>query len=159
MAPFFQGRRANKAIQTCVRNPKLCQNWLTFGTGLGNTLPAREKELLILRSAWLCRDAYLWSEHAPIATRSGLSDADLLNITKGPSASGWSDFESSLLRATDELHHDQFIQGATWKRLVERYDDRQLLEAIFTVGEYTLVSMFLNTTGVELEDGFVGLPK
>jgi 4-carboxymuconolactone decarboxylase len=60
-----------------------------------------------------------------IAKRLGLSDEDVLSITKGPSATGWNAFDAALFRAADELHRDQFITDATWNVLDERYDDRR----------------------------------
>jgi 4-carboxymuconolactone decarboxylase len=64
-----------------------------------------------------------------------------------------------LLRAADELHADQFMKDATWKGLADHYNERQLMDTVFTVGQYMMVSMFLNSAGVQLEPGFAGLPK
>ena len=47
---------------------------------------------------------------------------------------------------------------ATWAALAERYDRRQLMEAIFTVGQYNLVAMYLNSLGVQFDEGFEGFP-
>jgi len=63
------------------------------------------------------------------------------------------------LRAADELHRDQFITDTTWTALAKTYNERQLMDAIFTVGQYTMVSMFLNSAGVQREPGVVGVPK
>ena len=57
------------------------------------------------------------------------------------------------MRATDELHADQCITDHTWRDLSATYDEQQLLDVIFTVGQYTLVSMALNSCGVERDDG------
>ena len=59
----------------------------------------------------------------------------------------------------DQLHRDQFITSATWTALAKTYNERQLMDAIFTVGQYTMVSMFLNSASVQLEPGVVGVPK
>ena len=47
----------------------------------------------------------------------------------------------------------------TWARLRERFDDRQMMDIIFTVGQYTIVSMYLNSAGVQLEKGQTGIPR
>ncbi len=49
--------------KTLARHPKLLKRWGVFGThGLyKSTLPARERELLILRTGWLCG----WATPAP----------------------------------------------------------------------------------------------
>ena len=51
------------------------------------------------------------------------------------------------------------IRDATWRALAARYDVRQLMDLVFTVGQYTLVSMALNTLGVQLDDGIEGFPR
>ena len=47
----------------------------------------------------------------------------------------------------------------SWQGLSERYDTRQMLDLVFTVGQYTLVSMALNSMGVQLDDGLTGFPQ
>ena len=73
----------------------------------------------------------------------------------GPDAPGWDPFDATLLRAVDELHRDAFITDATWNALVKRYNEEQLLDVIYTVGEYSLVCMFLNSLGVQLDEGVI----
>ena len=63
-----------------------------------------------------------------------------------------------MLDATDELHSDSFVSDATWARLAN-FSDQQRLDFVFTVGQYNLVSMALNTLGVQPEPGLPALPK
>ena len=69
---------------------------------------------------------------------------------------GWSPFDANLLRAADELHRDAFISDQTWTALSERYNSKQLMDVVFAVGQYQLVSMSLNTFGVQLDKGVKG---
>ena len=62
------------------------------------------------------------------------------------------------LRAADELHADAIIGDETWAQLQARYSTEQLLDLVFTIGQYTLVSMALNTFGVQLDEGLEGFP-
>jgi alkylhydroperoxidase family enzyme len=146
---------------TLARHPDLLRRWLVFGNHvLGkSTLPARERELAILRMGWLCRAEYEWGHHVEIGKQAGLSEDEIRRVRQGPDAPGWDAFESSLLRAVDELHADSFISDGTWKALSERYNSQQLLDLIFTAGQYKLVSMALNSLGVQLEDGYERLPR
>ena len=149
-------------FKTCVRNADLCRAWMPFVSYIlsdKNTLSPRDQELLILRTSWLCRADYDWAHHVPRAKQAGLTDVEIQRIPKGPDARGWSRSDALLLRAADELHADQFIKDATWKGLADHYNERQLMDTVFTVGQYTMVSMFLNSAGVQLEPGFTGLPK
>jgi 4-carboxymuconolactone decarboxylase len=145
---------------TLARHLKLFKRWLVFGnhTFSRSSLPAREREMVILRMGWLCRAEYEWGHHVAIGKEAGLSADDIRRVAAGPDASGWDPFEAALLRAVDELHSDSFISDATWKALAGRYNTQQLLDLIFTAGQYTLVSMALNSCGVQLEEGFERFP-
>ena len=155
------GGRTLNIFQTLARHPKLLRRWLVFGTHVlaKSTIGARERELLILRTGWNCRAEYEWGQHVVIGKLAGLSEAEIQRITAGPDAPGWAPFDAALLRAADELHRDSCIGDATWAALAERYDVQQLLDVIFTVGQYTLVSMALNSCGVELDEGIEGFPE
>lgn len=154
------GGRTLNIFRTLARHPKLLKRWLVFGTHvLGkSTLGARERELLILRTGWNCRAEYEWGQHVLIARALGLDEATIARVTQGPEAPGWDPFDAALLRAADELHRDSRIGDATWAALAARYDVPQLLDVIFTVGQYTLVSMALNSCGVALDEGIAGFP-
>ncbi len=148
-------------FRTLAHHPKLLKRWLVFGTHLlaKSTLPPREREIAILRVGWLCKAGYEWGQHTQIGRSAGLSDEEIERITRGPDAEGWSDAERTVLRATDELHEDSFVSDATWAALSKHFDTQQLLDLIFTVGQYHLVSMALNTLGVQPEPGTPGLPE
>jgi len=148
-------------FKTIARYPKLMKNWYPFffHAVSGSRLPARDREIVILRIGWLCQSEYEWSQHAAAAKEVGFSDEEITRITKGPNAEGWNEFEKTLLQAVDELYIDAFISDETWKVLSEKYNERKLMDLIFTVGEYNLVSMFLNTIGVQLEEGKKGFPE
>jgi alkylhydroperoxidase family enzyme len=146
---------------TLAHHPKLLKRWLVFGNHvLGkSTIGARERELLILRTGWLCRAEYEWGQHVIIARASGVTDAEIERVMAGPEAPGWSDADADLLRAADELHREQRITDVTWATLATRWNTQQLMDIVFTVGQYTLVSMALNSFGVQREDGVPGFPR
>lgn len=154
------GGRVLNIFRTLAHHPKLIKSWLSFGTYLlsDSTLPKRDREIAILRVGWLCKSGYEWGQHVVIGKKAGLSDEDIDRITRGAEAEGWSAAESALLRATDELHQDSFVGDASWVALCEHYSTQQLMDFVFTVGQYHLVSMALNTFGVQLEPGVKGFP-
>jgi alkylhydroperoxidase family enzyme len=157
-----RGADTRNTFKICLRHPQLCRSWLPLTTYVesdASTLPRRDRELLILRTAWLCRNDVTWGPHEAIVKRLGYGDKEIRQIVEGPRAAGWSPFEAALLQAADELHADQFIQDATWKVLADRYNDRQLMDTIFAVGQYTIVSMYLNSTGAQLGPGDKKLPR
>ena len=130
--------------------------WGNHVLGQSSTLPPRDREIIILRTGWLCQAEYEWAQHVWIGKSNGLTDAEIEQIRQGPNDKHWSPFDTALLRAADELHADAFISDATWEILSERYNTEQLMDVVFTVGQYTLVSMALNTFGVQLDKGLNG---
>ena len=144
-------------FSTLVRHPGLFRKWLPFGGKLlSGRLPARDRELLVLRVGWRCQAEYEWAQHVVIGRAAGLTDVEIERIKDGPDASGWSAEDAMLLRAADELKDDSCITDATWAALAERYDERQLIEIPMVVGHYLLVSCALNSLGVQLEEGMEG---
>jgi 4-carboxymuconolactone decarboxylase len=159
-ARFGDGKILN-IFRTLAHHPKLMTRWLVFGNHIlaKNTLSPRDRELAILRVGWLCKAEYEWAQHAEIALRSDISREEIVRVCQGPDAKGWSDQEVALLRAADELIGDAFITDDTWASLSTFYNKEQLMDLVFTVGQYNLVSMALNTLGVQIEDGGEGFPK
>jgi alkylhydroperoxidase family enzyme len=142
--------------KTLAHHPELYSRWSGLGRFLlnGSSLPARHREMLMLRMGWLCQSEYEWAQHARIATSSaGMTDQEIHRIAEGPKAAGWTDFERSLLRMVDELRYDAMVGAATWRALRAEYSDQQMMEAVFTAAQYQLVSMALNSLGVQLDPG------
>jgi 4-carboxymuconolactone decarboxylase len=155
-----RGRRPANIFTTLARHPKLLRRWLVFGNHVlfKSTLPARERELAILRVGWLCRSAYEFGQHTVIGRQAGLDDGEIRRVTLGPQAPGWSPDDATLLRAVDELHADSFVSDATWSALARRWSVEQILDLLFAVGQYRLVSGVLNSLGVQLDAGVPGFP-
>jgi len=148
-----------KIFTTLVRHPGLFRTWLPFGGKLLNgRLPARDRELLILRTAWNCRADYEWGQHVRIGRDAGLTTDEIDRVPSGPGARGWDRADATLLRAADELHLSSRVVDPTWAELASRYDERQLIEVCMVVGHYHLVAFTLNSLGVELDEGLEGLP-
>jgi len=138
-------------VKLLVQNPPLYGKWMQFAMHLMMTssLAARDRELVILHVAALCRGTYDIAQHRLIAQRAGLSVADIeaaLQEGKGLSA-----FEQSLLKAVEELVKDHCIADATYAEIAARYSPQQLLDLVFTVGNYTLMCMTTNTFDVQVE--------
>ncbi len=139
---------------TLVRHPGLFRRWIPFGGKLlAGQIPSRDRELMILRTAWRCDTEYEWGQHCQIARDVGITDAELSDIARGPDASAWDPFDATLLRAVDELHDESCITDETWAILTDRYDDKQLIELPMLVGQYHLVAFTMNSLRLEHESG------
>jgi alkylhydroperoxidase family enzyme len=144
---------------TLVRHPGLFRRWLPFGGKLlAGKLPARDRELLILRTGWLCRSEYEWGQHVVIARGVGVTDEEIARLKVG--ADGWSDpFDATLVRAANELHDKGCITDETWNELAARYNEPQLIEVPMLVGHYHMVAFTLNSLGVQREPGVPGFEE
>jgi alkylhydroperoxidase family enzyme len=139
---------------TLARHQDLYRRWMPFANHVlfKSSLPPREREMAILRIGWLCRSGYEFHQHTRIGRQSGLSDDEIERLKGSPDAAGWTEAEAALLRAVDDLHGDQFIGEETWRLLGKHYSTNQVIDLVFAVGQYTLVSMALNSFGVQIEE-------
>ena len=152
----IRGNVAN-IFRTMANHEKLAKRWLVFGSHIlsKSTLPARERELVILRIGWLCQAGYEWGQHVIIGKDAGLTDSEIEQIKLG-STGEWSKLDALLIDATDELHSDAFISDVTWAGLSETYSEEQMMDLVFTIGQYNMVSMALNSFGVQLDADIEG---
>lgn len=161
LAPFERTGRLYNVFTTMANHPDLAQDWLTFATHIlrDNSLPPRDREILILRIGWLCQAEYEWAQHVVIGKGVGLSDEDVRRIAEGPAAAGLSEHDRLLLTAADELRDEACLSDETWDGLSKTYNTKQMMDLVFTVGQYNLVSMALNSFGVQLDPGLSGFPQ
>ena len=156
LAPMRTGGRPPLNIfRTLARAPKALtrfNEWGGYVLSRRNSLPAREREIVILRVGFLCKSGYEFTQHTRIGLNEGLSADEIARIKAGADA-GWSDADAALIRAADDLVGNHFVSDAAWAALSRHFDPKQCMDTIFTVGQYTQVSMFLNTFGVQLDAG------
>ncbi|MGE3507825.1 MAG: carboxymuconolactone decarboxylase family protein [Vicinamibacterales bacterium] len=143
----------DNAARTLLRVPELFDGVMPYTIYLAedSSLSPRQRELLILRAAWLGGNQWLWSRHAPRARKSGMSDADLHRIAEGGAAKGWDPLESALLRMADELFRNQSVTDATWGAVSKTFDLFHMMDAVETVNHFVVLSLIFNSYGVQPE--------
>jgi predicted acyl esterase/alkylhydroperoxidase family enzyme len=161
LEPLEQAGRLYNVFKTMANHPDLARDWMTFASYIlrRSSLPPRDREVLILRIGWLCKAEYEWAQHMRVGKNAGLTDDDVRRISEGPTAAGLTDHDRLLLQAADELHDDAMISDATWTQLAKSYSTQQMMDVVFTIGQYNLVSMALNSFGVQLDEGLEGFSK
>jgi alkylhydroperoxidase family enzyme len=140
-------------FRTLVRHPRLYRRWSPFGGFLlqRSSLEPRDRELVILRTAFRCGSAYEWGQHVRIGRDAGLADEEIRRVAEGPAAPGWTSEDATLLRTVDELNDDHCLSDDTWSRLRERFEDAQVIELMMLTGHYALLAGVLNSLGVQPE--------
>ncbi len=152
-AQFGRGKVYN-IFRTLARAPDAYRGFMRWGGYIlsdKNSLAPREREIVILRAGFNWKSGYEWAQHVRIGKQCGLTDDEIARIKAGPDAPGWSAIDAALLRATDELTDDAFISDKTWAQL-SSLSEKQRMDLVMTVGQYTQVSMMLNAFGVQLDD-------
>lgn len=141
-------------FKTMIHHEALAKRWLVFATHIlsKNTLSPREREIAILRTGYLAGSPYEWKQHVIIGKDAGLSSDEIEAIKEGADAKNWSDHEGMILRACDELHTDVFISDEVWNGLSSTYSTQQLMDLMFTCGQYRMLAGALNSMGVPLDD-------
>ena len=131
-----------------ARQPELLSPFLGWAAALAlnGVLPERDHELLALRAAHNCGSRFEWVEHAEYARAAGLTDAEIDAVAG--SSDAFSGVERALLAAADELHATSTVSDATWSELAAHYDPPALVEILFVVGQYTLLSWFANAAEI-----------
>ncbi|MGE2691353.1 carboxymuconolactone decarboxylase family protein [Mycolicibacterium pulveris] len=135
-------------LATLVRHPKLTRAFLRFNSHLlySSTLPARLRELAVLRVAHRRRCEYEWRHHVRMGLEAGLTDDVIAGVQRGEAVD---ELDRAVLGAVDELEDASEISDATWTTLSKHLDERQRMDLVFTIGCYGALAMAINTFGVE----------
>ena len=117
----------------------------------------RDRELAILRIAWLSQAPFEWGSHVKIAKRNGITSEEIEWVIEGSSAPGWSKQDRAIVRAVEELHSDSMITDDTWADLEEFYNDKKLIELVILAGQYKTVAYYQNSLRLPLPEANMGL--
>lgn len=143
----------DNAFKTFLRVPEMVDGVMPYTIYLESetSLAPRQREILILRAAWLCGNEAIWARHAARAREAGMNNSEIHRIAEGPSAAGWEPFEAMLLRMADELYRNSSVTDATFKAVSATYDMQHAMEAVETFNHFTVLSMLYNSFGVQPE--------
>jgi 4-carboxymuconolactone decarboxylase len=161
LAALPEFAQAFNIFRTQAHNPDALKAFLAWGNYVlsnRNSLSQRHRELAILRVGYLCRAGYEFAQHTVIGLRAGISEAEIAAIKIGPDAPGWDPLEAAILKACDELVGNHHIGDLTWAALAPLGDTGRV-DLVYTVGQYTQVSMLLNSCGVQLDPGLPRDPE
>ena len=142
-----------------AHHPRLLKRFNLLGGFLLNKglVPAREREIVILRIGWRAQAVYEFGQHTIIGRAEGLTDAEIAGLAGADHE--WSHQDAALIAMADELADDDCVGDETWAALAASWTDAQLIELLVIAGFYRLVSGFLNSTGVPLDNGVPSWPS
>ncbi len=149
-----EGSKTN-VLNVMGNHPELGKVYNIWGKHLlmGNTLPARTLEIIILRVAVRAKSAYEWHNHVGYGMNAGLTLDEIAAIRDYPEGSDWSAVDGAVIAAVDELMTGGNITDSTWRTLSGEYHTKQMMDLVFTIGHYVMTSWALSAFGVEIEGG------
>lgn len=145
---------------TMAHHPKLLKRFIVFAGYFLNRglIPAREREIVILRVGARTSSVYEFGQHTLIGRRSGLTDNEIAVLAGDPDRHEWSTRDRALIAMVDDLCDDDRVGDPTWAKLRAHWNDAELCELVLLAGNYRMVAGFLNTMGVQLDPDTPGWP-
>ena len=140
-------------FQVLQRHPVLAKRMQALGQELyvGGRLPARERQIAIMRACALVGCAYEWGGQATFwGPRVGVSEAECDALVTGRGAE-WSARERTLLAAVDAVEDVGGLDDAGGDALRGHYDDEQIIELLAAVGWYRMICTFCNALDLRPE--------
>ncbi len=121
------------------------------GAVLSTALDARRREIAVLRVAHATKAPYEWAQHEQLARNVGVTDAEIDAIGREEPVSSLDDECNLICRVADEVTRDVRLSDEALEQIIDRYGPREAAELILLVSYYNMVSRFLESTRVEIE--------
>jgi 4-carboxymuconolactone decarboxylase len=136
-----------------ARAPRAVRPFMELGAAvLSTALDARRREIAVLRVAYATNARYEWAQHEQLARNSGVTEAEIGAIGTEPRVTSLGEECNLICRVADEVSRDVRLSDDALEQITERYGPRDATELILLVSYYNMVSRFLESTRVELED-------
>lgn len=158
---IFNNAEANPVLRTFAHHPALANAFSPLNVHLlsNNTLPVKQRQIAIMRVAWITEATYMWSSHLNTSKLCGLTDEFYGPVQRGADDPYFTDFEATIIRAAEDLVREQKVSDANWKALMAEWDEKQMLDFLFTVGCYTMVAGVMRSTGAERQEDLLALAE
>lgn len=152
---------------TFSRHAELFASWLPLMGFIAyqGALPARARELIVSRTGWLGQFPLVWQTHIYPARHAEGGKAGGVHFTKdevdqiivGPSDERWSPREAALLAGVDQFYKLGDMDNATWAKLRQHHDEKQIFELMYLVTNYRMVGDIVRTLRIDVGPDFPGL--
>jgi 4-carboxymuconolactone decarboxylase len=133
--------------------PRAVRPFMALGSAvLSTALDARRREIAVLRVAHATNAPYEWAQHEQLARNGGVTDAEIEAIDSEEPVASLDEECNLICRVADEVTRDVRLSDEALERIIDRYGPREAAELILLVSYYNMVSRFLESTRVEIED-------
>jgi 4-carboxymuconolactone decarboxylase len=143
-----------------LRSPEVGNIIQSLGAAIRfkSSIPSKLNELAIITTARQWSAHYEWQAHHRLALDAGLDPAIGEAIAQGRRPAKMAEDEAIVHDFSTELHETHGVSDATYKRALDRFGERGVMDLIAVNGYYVLVSMVLNVDRTPLPEGAKPLP-
>jgi AhpD family alkylhydroperoxidase len=140
--------------QMLLHSPPVASGWLNYLTAVRqqSTLSGALRELVIMRIAILNGAPYEAEQHAPIALKEGVTQAQLNELATWQDSTLFDAIQRAVLGYTDAMTRDIHVSPEIFSAVKAVMTDRLLVELTATVGAYNMVSRFLEALQIHSHD-------
>jgi AhpD family alkylhydroperoxidase len=140
--------------QMLLHSPPVAEGWLGYLTAIRQqaSLSGALRELVIMRVAVINGAPYEAEQHAPIALREGVTQAQLDELAEWEHSGRFTPEQRAVLALTDGMTRNVHVPPAAVEAVRAFLDDREVVELVATVGAYNMVSRFLEALEIHSGD-------
>lgn len=140
--------------QMLLNSPPIASGWLNHLSGirLHSSISGDIRELIIMRVAILNRAPYEADQHAPIALKEGLSQAQLDALADWSESDLFNEREQAVLAYTDEMSINVQVPDPVFEQVKQQFSQQEVVEITATIATYNMVSRFLEALEVHSDD-------
>jgi 4-carboxymuconolactone decarboxylase len=152
--PLDDDGRPLNLFATLAHRPRLMSRVNALGGSLmfSSSIAARERELVILRTASLGGCGYEIHHHRVLGAAAGLEPAEIDAAIDPSLGHTWSSDDRALLAAVDQIDARADLDDAAWEALDGVLDEPQRIDLLILIGFYRLLAGALNGAQVEVDD-------
>jgi 4-carboxymuconolactone decarboxylase len=156
---FFANADKHPVLLTFAHNPPTADVFSAFNIHLltNNSLPVKQRQIAIMRLAWVTKSVFMWSSHLNTSRVVGLDDAMYEPLKVGAEDPYFTDFERTVIRATEDLIADHTVSEKNWRVLMTEWSEGQMLDFLFTVGCYMTSAYVMRSAGVQRQPDLLEL--
>jgi 4-carboxymuconolactone decarboxylase len=143
----------SNSLRTFAHAPEaLLDGFLAWAVSitLKTRLRDREREIVVVRTAYLTRSTYELAQHVNRSLEAGLTADEFDRLADGVAAPGWSDADAALIRACDDLADDYCVSDAVWQALLDHFGEKAM-DVVMIAAQYFQMAMMLNSFAVQVE--------
>ena len=139
--------------QAWIHSPEACERIEALGAYVRfeSSLPLRLRELSLLMAARHWDAQYSWNAHVDKAIDAGISRQAAEAIARREDPAFERDEDDAFYSFCSELLNEHFVSDDTFARALEHFGSAGLVDAIASLGNFSMLGMCLNAFQVDLQ--------